>query len=424
MRRYIKSKKPSPKPVKALICIVAISLLLITASQSLHNIWYIKVGKYSITKPQYEMWRGIVVEDFMENYEGYVSALKIDVTKPIDGQIMNNDVTWGEYFDATTDMEIYTVLSVLNEISAEGIDYRDNVRKEEYVELEKKAAAAGTDVNHFIKLFYSKNLSEEKAEDVIAMRDVSRQYLMDEAETLVSESDYNSYYEQNKCSLDSASAYIIELENTRENISLLESLKSNISDVDSFIKKAHELQGSSGYTEYKSMDKCPSHFSSWLFSSASGSMSISASEDSCYLVMKDRQWKNVNPTVNAHMIMFSGGSQEENADAAQSFIDNFNNTDKSEQSFANMVFGRTGNDGYIEGIVEHQITRGMADWLFSSERKHGDVSMLMNGENMYVFFWDGYGDETWKALAKEEICSEKYNELASAARNKYVFKKR
>lgn len=395
----------SSKSSLCLIAVFVVSVSICMLSFLKNNVWYVKVGDYSITRPQYDMWERIIIYDTLDEYADTDLKIKTD-------NEMADGYTWDEYFKSKTDMEIFTSLSVLNEIG--GIPDEDNG----YLDaVEDAASASGMDFLQYIRYMYSDSISDKKAKEVLKIRSATSSWLSEVSRGMVTEEDFASYYNEHMEDLDIAYAYVINMENTEENRLYLEDISNDIKNTEQFIAAANEIQGNNGYTEYITSSSCPDSFAGWLFSADNGDMNVSASMDGVYLVMKEHQEPYDAPSVNACLIKFSGGSQEDNAEAAQTFLSGYDKSDGSMQSFLSMIRDNTGGNGYVEGIVQSQVNAGMESWLFDSSRKHGDTTILADGDDMYVFFWDGYGMESWKAICLDEICSIKYEDVSKKIRD-------
>ena len=156
-----------------------------------------------------------------------------------------------------------------------------------------------------------------------------------------------------------------------------------------------------------------------------------------YVVYYINRERNDYPTVNFHMITLnaetvSEDDYEDDYDAyeaaqleALEAVKNEANdllkawNDDSDHSVDNFVTYFTENsddtsteDGYMENMYKYQYTDEMDAWLFSSERKEGDVALFANEEEdtYYLIYFDSTDMNYCDYLADTDLREEDYNE--------------
>ena len=159
-----------------------------------------------------------------------------------------------------------------------------------------------------------------------------------------------------------------------------------------------------------------------------------------YLMTREPS-RDESPTINVRHILFSisdhvsaadpeNPTDEENAAAleecrqlAQAALDEWNNGDKTEDSFAEIANrvsedpGSNTNGGLYEGVTEGQMVQTFNDWCFDESRQVGDTGLVETSYGVHVMFFSGKGDPLWKtetvAAMRNEKFDEWYNEQAA-----------
>lgn len=96
---------------------------------------------------------------------------------------------------------------------------------------------------------------------------------------------------------------------------------------------------------------------------------------------------------------------------AQKLLDEFNKA-PSVEAFAKLADEH--GDGSVEGGLIENATKGVindeaSEWIFSSDRKQGDCTIVeLEGRGYYILYFEGDGDLCWQADADTQLKTEKY----------------
>ncbi len=422
-KKNMRIKKGNKKHLIILSSIFFVFLFVCFLSYYKNNRWFIKVGNHSINKAQYDMWRTMIEDDFIDELNsGDISDDFADLAIDKIGE-----ENYNEYFDLRTNMEVYTTLAILNEIDSNKFELNNIESNEKLTEkfekINQEAYSSDLDFNSYIKYKYSKNLNEQDAIDILQYQIVSHDYLYSLVKDDITDNDYEEYYKEHNEKLDIAEAYVITLENNDDNLELMKNF--SVSSEQEFINKAIELQGSDGFMKYYTESECPSSFSSFLFLKSSSGLDKSNDKDYIYLVWKHDLYRYDEKTVNAYIMMFVDGDASDNLNNANNILDEFNSGNKTKEFFIALSEKYAGNSGLLENIREHDTYTNISDWLFDEKRGHGDVTIQAYGKSdVYLIYWDSYGLDAWKAISLDRIINDKFDDIQKVIRDKYEFRRR
>lgn len=157
----------------------------------------------------------------------------------------------------------------------------------------------------------------------------------------------------------------------------------------------------------------------------------STGEYTVYYITKNPYIEEYN-TKNIRLIALSAASEGTLSDRVTAVIEEFENGDKSETSFAALAETYSDDSTAHEngGLYENQ-GRGDAGideldaWLFSDERKAGDYSQFSNGESdtsevTYIVYYVGDGLVKWQRDVDNDLTNEAYDADYEKLEEKYT----
>lgn len=106
---------------------------------------------------------------------------------------------------------------------------------------------------------------------------------------------------------------------------------------------------------------------------------------------------------------------EECRKLAQAALDEWQNGDATEDSFAEMAGklsedpGSNTNGGLYSNVGEGEMVATFNDWCFDASRQTGDYGIVETDYGVHVMFFSGAGDPAWKASVISALRSEKFD---------------
>ena len=84
--------------------------------------------------------------------------------------------------------------------------------------------------------------------------------------------------------------------------------------------------------------------------------------------------------------------------------------EKTEEAFEKLAKENTADSGvFYENVAEGKMVAEFNDWIFSEERSEiGETGIVQTDYGFHVMYWNGEGDTTSVASAKDGIASERY----------------
>ncbi len=160
----------------------------------------------------------------------------------------------------------------------------------------------------------------------------------------------------------------------------------------------------------------------WLFSADRKAGDSYQMSTSVVYIIAPASIQNVN-TVNVRHILIKPETDENATEStaaqwsaayekAKGILDNFNKTDKTEESFAGLVednsedTGSASNGGLYENVVTGQMVNPFSNWCFADGRKAGDTAIVRTSYGYHIMYFVAENDETcWKYNVKQALAS-------------------
>ncbi len=110
---------------------------------------------------------------------------------------------------------------------------------------------------------------------------------------------------------------------------------------------------------------------------------------------------------------------------AQALLDEYLAGDKTEEAFAALANahstdpGSNTNGGLYEGVYEGQMVPTFNDWCFDKVRKTGDTGLVKTDYGYHIMYFVGSQSDVWKTYASADLISEKTNTMLETAIEKH-----
>lgn len=321
-----------------------------------------KVGDYTLTNGQLQMFYWTEVRNFLGSYGAYASYLGLDTTKPLDVQtcsMAENGCTWQQFFlaSALNTWRNYQATAAEAELTGYEMD----------PELQTQLDTAAENLEASAEIYGYANAAELLASDVGRGADLD---------------DYchflNLYY--------TGSMYFSDT---------CEKLAPTDEEVEAYFTENEEAYASSGLTrDNKSVDV--RHV----------------------LIMPEGATSE-----NIRTETFDEAAWEASRQKAEALLEQWEKGDKSEDTFAAMAMehsqdGSASSGGLYTGVTEGQMVQAFNDWCFDDIRQPGDYGLVKTEFGYHLMF---FVDSTpiYKEYAKSDLINAQANQILSDILAKY-----
>lgn len=129
-------------------------------------------------------------------------------------------------------------------------------------------------------------------------------------------------------------------------------------------------------------------------------------------------------TVNVRHILFM--EQEDNLAAAENALAEWENGEKTEESFAALAEkytedgGSANNGGLYEDVYPGQMVTNFNDWCFDESRQPGDTGIVETEYGVHVMYFSATGNPLWMSEIADTLTQQNYNEWYSGIAEKYT----
>ena len=321
-----------------------------------------KVGDYTLTNGQLQMFYWTEVRNFLGSYGAYASYLGLDTTKPLDEQtcpMAENGCTWQQFFlaSALNTWRNYQATAAEAELTGYEMD----------PELQAQLDTAAENLEASAEIYGYANAAELLASDVGRGADLD---------------DYchflNLYY--------TGSMYFSDT---------CEKLAPTDEEVEAYFTENEEAYASSGLTrDNKSVDV--RHV----------------------LIMPEGATSE-----NIRTETFDEAAWEASRQKAEALLEQWEKGDKSEDTFAAMAMehsqdGSASSGGLYTGVTEGQMVQAFNDWCFDDIRQPGDYGLVKTEFGYHLMF---FVDSTpiYKESAKSDLINAQANQILNDILAKY-----
>ena len=457
----------------AMICFAAVTAVTRTIENSgvrQNKTVAVTIGNHEISNAELNYYYIDTVNNFYSQYGSYSYLLGLDVTAPLDEQVLDEATgkTWADDFIDSAVSTAKSVYALNDAAAAAGFTLSDADKASidnTYSTMELYAMYYGySNVADYLRAMYGAGSSEEGFRKYLEMSYTADAFQNHYYESLTytdadlreAEADdynayssysYNSYYLSANSFDDTAAAEAAAKELTAEGINTVEALDAAIAGLS--INK--DTSAASTANDDVLSTSISSLYAEWLADSArkNGDVAYFANTSTSgetttvngyYIVMFRGSTDNNFPLVNVRHILaaFEGGStdsttgvttysDEEKMAAkadAEALLGLWQVGDKTEESFAilanaNSEDGDGTTGGLYENIYPGQMVTNFNNWCFDSSREAGDTDIVETNYGYHVMYFSGESDVTYRDYMiendlKNAALTEWYNGLVDA----------
>lgn len=438
-----KSEKPkaSKKKMMTIVGVSAASAVLVGClTFAAIGIFNKNRNAAAVTSPNYTLDTKMVAcyyHDMLSMYEEAYSAedllsyYQLDLTKPLKEQTYPYDetITWFDTMMDSTSSTIEQQLVMYEAAMADGFTMPET--EQQIIE----DALAEADV-----AAYGNNVTLEDIRKTLEIQALSSAYyyhMMEELEP--SEDEIWAYYEADPksfmtCGLAGFSISYATDDSTDEAamtqdqaLAFAEQLQSVKSAAEFEELVGEILLNYEGYTQEDLDANLPSIYnnaytytannelSEWAFGGAKANDTYMLEGTGAYYIyiMTSEPALDETDTVNVRHILFM--EQDDNMAAAESVLAEWENGDKTEESFAALAEqysedgGSNTNGGLYEGVYPGQMVTNFNDWCFDESRKAGDTGIVETEYGVHVMYFSSTGNPLWMQEISSTLVQEAYS---------------
>ena len=402
--------------------------------------------------------------------------LDVDFDRPLSKQTTTNDddevVTWLEYmYEQALESIRVTYTYYYEAVEANGGE-EPEITDEQKSELEETisgykdtANGYGYTTSGYLVQAMGKGVTESVFREEMTKSYIAQNYQTELSEDLsekeYTDEDYTAYKDSHSDELQAVSIRIFEANSEDEAKAFYDALKSNGSN---FTDLCVEYAEDGAYKSYYAQDEASTKLYAtksvlqakgyaiataeehtheegeehsedevleypgldWLFSSDRKAGDKYQYSTTVVYVLEPASLPEES-SVNVRHILVTPETDSENTDAmsatdeqwaaaldkAESIVDEFNKTSKTEDDFASLVSkytqdtGSASTGGLYENIIPGQMVDSFETWSLDSSRKAGDVGIVQTEYGYHIMYFVGdTGTPIWKANAQQILASE------------------
>lgn len=375
------------------------------------NETYAKVNGEKISRVEFDYNYNIALNNYLNQYGSYMSMFGMDLSGDLSQQMYSEELTFQDFFTQLAMESISENKALLAEAKAAGFTYDTAADYAEYEQEVKDAAAqVGMSVKDFVRDNYGTYATLSRISGYVKESMYLSRYYDSVADSkMPSGEEAESYYNENKDSLDSVDYRVLTVEAQLSEAPTEEETAAAMAEAKKEAEAAEKKVSAEGEpNENVTADSVPYLLESWLFDSArkSGDTTVieNTSGNSYYVVAFEDRYRDETPTVKIRAILTA-------EDNAQAIMDEWKAGEATEDSFA--AIADKYNDstliategGLLESVRPKMMTGEMGEWLSDSARTAGDTTLITSEEDpySYVLYYLGEGEPWWSVSAKNAL---------------------
>lgn len=459
-----KERQAQKQKRATIMCIVVISLFCLALltygayrlSRSL-NFFYqygaaARVDGESLTAADYNFYFYRVYYEYMNSVgdDSYGIGTKPDESIPLDQQTIYEEDgasrTWQDFFISRADELITRTYFYYHQALESGYTLSEEQETDISYDFEEKIWFEAEEVNQstiaaYLEEHYGKGMTEEIYKKNLRILFTANFYETDyEKSIAISNEELDDYYQQNAEDYNivfyrlfyfSGKADTEEAQATRmkEAKAHADALAAQAGTEAEFIALAEEAQdfndGNSYWSGASQLRReqnrfALSYFRAWLSQAdrASGDTLVTEAANGYYVAMFISRYDNSYPVANLKWFTISGEGAESKL---ESFLNKWKHSDGSAASFFSLAedyrdMDYSQDNRKLDVITHDDVNRAtvpecMLQWCFEEDRVQGDVAGFTNEEGqIYVAWFDSYGDLCSRRLAYDELSGRKFRE--------------
>ncbi len=392
----------------------------------------VTVDGRKIGQVEFDYMYNTVKTNYMQNYGSYLSYYGLSETTDPSTVMYNDKLSFKEYFEQLAVDQFKENAALQKEANAAGFKYDAGKDWTEFLENAGKSAKA-SDMNlaDYLKNRFGTYATKSNLKPLVERSVTLSEYYQRVYDSkLPSDSEIDAYYDENKSTYDSVDYFISTVnavmpteptELADEGAAVAEdgsytpsdaeknaAMEAARADADKAVKDimtegtAHTGELSSSVNFY---------VRDWLFDEArveGDTTVIENTVSNCYYAVGfSSRYRVEAPTADIRAIVTD-------TDNGAEIMSEWNATDKTEDSFIELV-KRYSIDSTEGGLYENQnpdtYDGELKEWLFSGDRKEGDVAnFFVQGTYTYVVYFKGEAEPVWKLSIRDAIMNTRMNE--------------
>lgn len=293
----------------------------------------------------------------------------------------------------------------------------------------------------YLQLIYGTTMNANIYKQCLENATLAEEYYTNCFDSLAdySQEELDSYYQDNKASLDSVTYYWRQF-----------APDSDAEDTEAALAEAREaadaalaeieadpdlVRDNEDYTRTSGVMSAGTFYYDWLLDDArvSGDATVLDGGTAYYLLVFEDRFLDESNTVNIRHILVQAKNEDDPAtedvdestedptdeafaaaeEKAKALLEQWKSGDATEESFAALVAdnsadsGSNTNGGLYEKVAQGQMISGFNDWIFDSARQSGDTGMVKNTESYvqgwHIIYYIGEDEPVWITSARQAL---------------------
>lgn len=385
------------------------------------------------------------------------SSISLDTSASLKTQecpVDDSVETWFDYFLKSTKSEAEQLLALCEAARAANIDATEEAQTladSTIAEIKDYAEQNEYTLEEYIQLMFGSSVTEDTVRNMIAVSTLASAYIEARlAETDISDTALESLYEDNRLSYETVDyvTYAFDIADIisedaadsekSDALAFVNKCAAEISkcrDRESFLAYAKDnMINSLGLTESEAEQAqsqliCEgakysesSKLSQWAFSAEVGDIYTEESADSeglitVYLLTAKNSRSEAVAKCNVRHILFLSDDYDDDTKVREVY-DSWVSGGADEEEFLKLVEeysgdpGSVDNGGLYEDISVGEMVDEFNDWIFDSERKHGDHGIVETSYGWHIMYYES-GMPQWKYDMKQKLLDNAYADITA-----------
>ena len=395
-----------------------------------------------------------VYNTFYGYYGDYMSNI-LDITKPLEEQMIEGELSWHQYIlDVTVD-STKTIVGVYNAAIENGFVLPEDYQNDIDTFDEQLAAIAeeyGMSVDEYIYYSYGENASIESVKKMTEIQIYCNAYVEEYSANIeVSDEDIETYYSANKNAIDTVDFHFYttyygteEGDLTQEEAEAQANTLAKATTVEEFIALAKDFttdeenkkqfdEGDPTLYAGSSYDSTGiEEVAEWLFDESRVTGDTMVYHDESYTgyiaimfetrVDPDYDYINVRHILIAPEADAEGKVSDEawsNAEVkANEIYNGYLAGEMTEEAFGELAKehsadGSAANGGLYENVVKGQMVEAFNNWCFDEARTAGDTGIVKTPYGYHIMYFAGFGENNLIATVEPLIAEERLSAFIS-----------
>jgi len=397
---------------------------------------YVTIGGEKLTKVEYDYNFYSLMNNYVNQYGTYLTYMGLDLSADISTQAYSSTMTWKDYFDEMTIESIKKNKALKQEAEKASFVASDLEKSVSDFETEVKKAAneAGTNVGSYLKQAYGPYATLKRLTPFVKdMAYIGEYYTQVSDEKAPTADEISAYYAEHTNDYDCVDYYVqvVAAELPTEPTELADPVDETAekdadaeyepseAEIEKAMSDAKEIANAKLATnksegtlkegvKYSSLS---SVISDWLFDSSRKANNQAVLEDSTghqyYVVTFVKRYRDETPSVDVRAMMTSTDKE----DTAAAMVEEWKANGATEEAFIALCDGKysdysLGEGGLVEGVCKSGLQDTLVDWLFSADRKAGDVEAIsVESLGNYVFYYVAQNQPEWYLKIESSLLS-------------------